>query len=126
MTTELRETEQKYEARPGMALPSLEDLPRVAEVSGPQDETLTAEYYDTHDLRLLQAGVTLRRREGGADEGWHLKLPDDPASTAEDTSSRREIQVPFGQAERGQGEHARPARAVEQAGDPVPDELARL
>jgi len=56
MTTELRETEQKYEARPGMALPSLEDLPRVAEVSGPEDETLTAEYYDTHDLRLAPGG----------------------------------------------------------------------
>jgi hypothetical protein len=32
-------------------------------------------YFDTSDLRLLRAGVTLRRRTGGPDEGWHLKLP---------------------------------------------------
>jgi CHAD domain-containing protein len=125
-TTELRETEQKYEARPGMALPPLGDLPGVAELSDPEDETLTAEYYDTRDLRLLQAGVTLRRREGGAGEGWHLKLPDDPGDGAEGTSSRREIQVPFGQAGRGRGEHERVARDVEHLGGAVPDELARL
>src|SRR5215831_858570 len=100
MTTELRETEQKYEARPGMVLPPLDDLPRVAEVSGPEDETLIAEYYDTHDLRLLQAGVTLRRRNGGHDAGWHLKLPEAPEGGQDGAPSRREIQVPFGQAER--------------------------
>jgi CHAD domain-containing protein len=126
MTTELRETEQKYEARPGMVLPPLEDLPRVAEVSGPQDETLTAEYYDTHDLRLLQAGVTLRRRDGGADPGWHLKLPEDPARNGPGTSSRREFQVPFDRDERGRAGQGRLTRAVKHAGDPVPDELARL
>ena len=76
MTTEVRETEQKYEVEGDVALPSLADLPQVATVSEPEQETLTAEYYDTDDLRLLKAGITLRRREGGADEGWHLKLPD--------------------------------------------------
>ena len=76
MTTEVRETEQKYEVEGDVALPSLADLPRVAAVSEPEQETLTAEYYDTDDLRLLKAGITLRRREGGSDEGWHLKLPD--------------------------------------------------
>src|SRR6185503_13979689 len=30
---------------------------------------------DTEDLRLARAGVTLRRRRGGHDAGWHLKLP---------------------------------------------------
>ena len=112
MTTEPRETEHKYEAQPGMVLPPLDDLPRVAEVSGPQDETLTAEYYDTNDLRLLHAGVTLRRREGGADAGWHLKLPEDPEEALDGAPSRREIQVPYRGAFRGTG--------------PVPDELVRL
>ena len=69
MTTEVRETEQKYEVEPGLALPSFADLPQVAMVSEPERETLTAEYYDTRDLRLLKAGITLRRRQGGADEG---------------------------------------------------------
>lgn len=36
---------------------------------------LAAIYYDTEDLRLARAGITLRRREGGDDAGWHLKLP---------------------------------------------------
>jgi hypothetical protein len=27
------------------------------------------------DLRLIRAGITLWRRRGGDDAGWHLKLP---------------------------------------------------
>ncbi|MFD7474890.1 CHAD domain-containing protein [Streptomyces sp. NPDC059837] len=34
-----------------------------------------AVYYDTDDLRLVGASAALRRRTGGADAGWHLKLP---------------------------------------------------
>ena len=69
MTTEVRETEQKYEVEGDVALPSLADLPRVATVSEPEQETLTAEYYDTDDLRLLRAGITLRRRVGRLGRG---------------------------------------------------------
>jgi inorganic triphosphatase YgiF len=47
----------------------------VAGTSGPDEEQLEAEYYDTDDLRLISAGITLRRRRGGDDAGWHLKLP---------------------------------------------------
>ena len=36
---------------------------------------LSAIYYDTEDLRLARWGITLRRRTGGDDAGWHLKLP---------------------------------------------------
>ena len=36
---------------------------------------LAAVYFDTAELALLRAGVSLRRRTGGEDEGWHLKLP---------------------------------------------------
>ncbi|MFN8184194.1 MAG: CYTH and CHAD domain-containing protein [Candidatus Nanopelagicales bacterium] len=39
--------------------------------------TITAVYHDTDDLRLARWGVTLLRREGGADAGWHLSLPVD-------------------------------------------------
>ena len=55
MATEILETERKYEAQPGVPLPPLDTLPEVAEVSGPEAETLVAEYYDTDDLRLLKA-----------------------------------------------------------------------
>src|SRR5919201_720270 len=104
MATAVQETEQKYEARSGTALPSLDGLPQVASVSGPEVVTLRAEYFDTGDYRLLRAGVTLRRRSGGADEGWHLKLPDPELAV-----TRRELRL-----------------HLAQAGDTVPIELASL
>lgn len=36
---------------------------------------LDATYFDTEQLDLLRSKVTLRRRTGGDDAGWHLKLP---------------------------------------------------
>ncbi|MGH3249892.1 MAG: CHAD domain-containing protein [Trebonia sp.] len=115
----MRETELKYEAEAAVRLPPLDGLPQVASVSGPETETLLAEYYDTDDLRLLRAGTTLRRREGGADEGWHLKLPEEAAgptrraARAAGPTSRRELRLPL-------NEPVSPQAA------PVPDELARL
>jgi CHAD domain-containing protein len=67
------ETELKYEA--GAKLPSLRDLPGVSGVDGPRTLRLSAVYFDTADLRLARHGVTLRRRTGGDDAGWHLKVP---------------------------------------------------
>jgi CHAD domain-containing protein len=93
MVTDTREIELKYEAGPDAVLPRLEDLPRVASEAGPAEQKLEAEYYDTEDLRLLRAGVTLRRRRGGEDSGWHLKLPAGP-------QTRREIRLPLGRAGR--------------------------
>jgi CHAD domain-containing protein len=107
MTTDTREIGQRYEADSGVMLPPLDGLPEVAAVSDPEVETLTAEYYDTDDLRLLRAGVTLRRREGGADAGWHLKLPD--KANHPGATTRRELGVP-----------------LDRSGDPVPWELGRL
>jgi inorganic triphosphatase YgiF len=63
MATTVNETERKYEAPAGTALPHLDGLPAVAGTSGPEEEVLEAEYYDTDDLRLIRAGVT---RRGGA------------------------------------------------------------
>lgn len=93
MATEIRETERKYEAPPGTSLPDLDDLPGVAAGSGPEEQRLEARYYDTEDLRLIRSGITLRRRQGGSDPGWHLKLP-------EGGDSRREIQLPLARATR--------------------------
>jgi len=93
MVTDTREIEMKYEAGPETVLPPLEDLPHVAGEAGPDEQKLEAEYYDTPDLRLLRAGVTLRRRRGGKDAGWHLKLPAGP-------QTRREIRVPLGRSSR--------------------------
>src|SRR5262245_34135941 len=75
MAIEITETERKYEAPQEAALPDLADLPDVAGESDPEEQTLRAQYYDTGDLLLLRHGITLRRRAGGSDAGWHLKLP---------------------------------------------------
>jgi CHAD domain-containing protein len=75
MSVSVNETEAKYEADPETVLPPLDDLPQVAVTATPAATILEAVYYDTPDLRLLRAGITLRRRTGGADAGWHLKLP---------------------------------------------------
>jgi inorganic triphosphatase YgiF len=83
------ETEQKYEAGADFALPPLDGLPGVAQVTEPEVYLLNATYYDTEDLALQRAKVTLRRRTGGPDEGWHLKLP-----VRADT--RQELHEPLG------------------------------
>jgi CHAD domain-containing protein len=80
------ERERKYELSPDAPLPSLAEL---ATSVGPRDEKLEAVYYDTLNLRLIRAGITLRKRTGGKDAGWHLKLP-----RAGD--SREELQFPLG------------------------------
>jgi CHAD domain-containing protein len=71
----VRETERKYEIGDEVELPGWSGLAGVQSLVGPEEQTLEAVYHDTDDLRLAQAGVTLRRRRGGDDAGWHLKLP---------------------------------------------------
>jgi CHAD domain-containing protein len=89
MATSVTETERKYEAPSDASLPDLTEITGVA--TGPEEFDLEATYFDTDDYRLARAGVTLRRRVGGDDEGWHLKLP-----AGED--SRQEVRVPLGRA----------------------------
>jgi inorganic triphosphatase YgiF len=69
------EIERKFDVDPGFTLPDLTAVPGVATVTGPESHRLTAVYYDTPDLRLNARKITLRRRTGGTDAGWHLKLP---------------------------------------------------
>jgi CHAD domain-containing protein len=111
MAVNVNETETKYDAPTGVALPRLDALPQVAGTSGPAEEQLEAEYYDTDDLRLIRAGVTLRRRRGGEDAGWHLKLPVGP-------DTRREIRLPLGRAGRVPAELADLVR-VHTRGEPL-------
>jgi CHAD domain-containing protein len=66
------EIEDKFDVPSDYALP---DLTKLAQVAGPKSYQLVALYYDTPDLRLATRGITLRRRRGGHDAGWHLKLP---------------------------------------------------
>ncbi|MGA5038203.1 CHAD domain-containing protein [Streptomyces capoamus] len=69
-----REIERKYESDDS-GLPDLTGIGGVAAVLDRGLVDLDATYYDTADERLTAASLTLRRRTGGADAGWHLKFP---------------------------------------------------
>lgn len=85
--TELTEIEQKFDVPAGFVLPSLTG-PGVAGETPPDVLHLSATYFDTAGLRLITAKITLRRRTGGTDAGWHIKLP-----VSADT--RRELHFPL-------------------------------
>lgn len=82
------EWERKFDLVPGTVVPQLAGVGPVATVTEPRELHLDATYFDTRGFQLSQAGITLRRRTGGEDEGWHLKLPIGP-------ERREEIQVPL-------------------------------
>ncbi|TFV77411.1 CYTH and CHAD domain-containing protein [Blastococcus sp. CT_GayMR19] len=104
MPTVHREVEKKYAADDGFELPPLLELAAatddrrataVAPVAEgePVRHTLSATYFDTADLRLANAGLTLRRRTGGDDAGWHLKVP-------AGKGARSEVRLPLGRGAR--------------------------
>jgi inorganic triphosphatase YgiF len=90
------ETEQKYDADAGFVLPTLGSLPGLGDrrATEPRRIYLSATYFDTEDQRLIRNKITLRRRVGGDDEGWHLKLP-----AGKDT--RQELHAPLGEGNTG-------------------------
>ncbi|MGH3793322.1 MAG: CHAD domain-containing protein [Pseudonocardiaceae bacterium] len=69
------EIERKFDTDASTALPDLDVVDGVTTVTDPVETTLEATYFDTPDVRLATHSTTLRRRTGGADQGWHLKLP---------------------------------------------------
>ena len=87
---EVLEVELKYDLNAGASVPDLTTLDVVHSVSGPVVEHLDATYYDTEALDLASNKITLRRRAGGHDEGWHLKRPA-PANS----NGRRELHAPL-------------------------------
>jgi CHAD domain-containing protein len=84
------ERERKYAPADGAGPPRLSELPDVAGVEVVEHE-LESVYFDTHELDLASAGITLRRRTGGDDAGWHVKLP-------VDEETKQELHRPLGRA----------------------------
>ena len=95
-----REQELKFETPPDFVMPAPEDLLGKAVRSDRSVVHLDSTYFDTAQRSLLRYGVTLRRREGEDDTGWHLKVPAG--------SARTEIRLPL------------------EAGSSVPDRLATM
>lgn len=83
------EIERKYDVDVAMVFPNLAAMDGVDSVAQPRTFQLEAEYFDTPGLDLARSGVTLRRRTGGDDAGWHLKLPAGP-------DTRTELREPLG------------------------------
>lgn len=71
MTTQT-EIERKYDVDEKAVLP---DLTGIAVVQLEEEVQLEAEYFDTESGDLAKNRIVLRRRRGGKDEGWHVKLP---------------------------------------------------
>src|SRR4051812_28046251 len=96
--------ERKFLADAGFDLAPLTELiagndarPDAANVlvfeGDPVQERLAATYFDTVDLRLAAAGITLRRRTGGDDPGWQLEVPAGSAV-------RSKVRLPVGRSAR--------------------------
>jgi CHAD domain-containing protein len=85
------EWERKFDLAAPTVVPRLAGAGPIAAVTEPRELHLDATYFDTKGFRLARAGITLRRRAGGDDEGWHLKLPIGP-------ERREEIHLPLTEA----------------------------
>lgn len=86
-----REVERKLRVADGFALPDLISLGIISRLNADAPREMTAVYHDTASLALFRWGTTLRRRQGGPDEGWHLKLPVPGA----DAGARDELHLPL-------------------------------
>lgn len=80
------EVERKFDVDDATVPPSLEGI--TADVRAQPTRSLDADYFDTRAGDLAARGITLRRRTGGTDAGWHLKLPAGP-------DARTEVRLPL-------------------------------
>ncbi|OOK68037.1 CYTH domain protein [Mycobacterium kansasii] len=77
------EVERKFDVVESTVSPSFDGIAAVARVEKKPPQELDAVYFDTPAQDLARNRVTLRRRTGGLDAGWHLKLPAGPDARTE-------------------------------------------
>ncbi|CDQ43105.1 CYTH and CHAD domain-containing protein [Mycolicibacterium neoaurum] len=87
-TSRHTEVERKFDVVESTVSPSFEGLAVVSRVQHEPTQLLEAVYYDTPSHDLAAHKITLRRRTGGTDEGWHVKLPAGP-------DARTEVRAPL-------------------------------
>jgi CHAD domain-containing protein len=85
---EVVEIERKFEVDDATRVPDFSDFAGCSTASSPHLESLTAVYFDTSDFALAKRAIVVRRRSGGNDAGWHVKL-------REDEEQRRELHWPL-------------------------------
>jgi len=81
--------ERKFDVDASAISPSFDGIAGVAHVEQLPAQDLAAVYFDTPGHDLAARRITLRRRTGGPDAGWHLKLPAGP-------DTRTEVRAPLG------------------------------
>ena len=87
-TSRYLEVERKFDVVESTVSPSFEGIAAVDHVEKSPTEWLDAVYFDTPSQDLARHKITLRRRTGGHDAGWHLKLPAGP-------DARTEVRAPL-------------------------------
>jgi CHAD domain-containing protein len=87
-TSRYLEVERKFDADESTQPPSFDGIAEVDRVEHAETQSLDAVYFDTPSRDLAINRVTLRRRTGGLDAGWHLKLPAGP-------DARTEVRAPL-------------------------------
>ncbi len=107
------EIEQKFDVDEDFGRPDFGALSADVAAAPPVRHHLAATYFDTADTRLAAGKITLRRRTGGTDAGWHLKLP-------AGQNARQELHVPLSAEDAGEGTGGADAQVE------VPDRLAAL
>ncbi|MEA2207326.1 MAG: hypothetical protein QOE77_4102 [Blastocatellia bacterium] len=70
-----REIETKFDVAPDFALGDPADFAQPGTVVETRVVNLASTYHDTAGQHLLRSALTLRRRSGDDDTGWHLKVP---------------------------------------------------
>lgn len=88
------EVERKFAVSDAEVSPSFAGMPGVVgRAEQLPTQSLEATYFDTERHDLAANRITLRRRTGGSDAGWHLKLPSAPGADAE---ARTELRAALG------------------------------
>ncbi|OBG19756.1 CYTH and CHAD domain-containing protein [Mycobacterium sp. 852002-51057_SCH5723018] len=82
-TSRHMEVERKFDVVESTVSPSFEGIAAVDRVEKSPIQSLDATYFDTPTQDLARNKITLRRRTGGSDAGWHLKLPAGPEARTE-------------------------------------------
>jgi CHAD domain-containing protein len=83
------EVERKFDVDASTQPPSFDDLSVITRTEHAETQALDAVYFDTVERDLASNRITLRRRTGGLDAGWHLKLP-------AGSDARTEVRLPLG------------------------------
>jgi CHAD domain-containing protein len=90
----MTEQEDKFEVDSDWVLPQLTELVPDGGRLDQETRKLDNTYFDTPGAGLRLFGITLRRRVGGSETGWQLKVPNGTARTELQSGSRAKTLPP--------------------------------